>query len=406
MLEYRGIVMKSFLIKMTSVLVFAGAAFAQVPAPSKVPANVACTTGPKMNGTAPDTVVGAPDSEGFVSIFNGKDLTGWWKDCQTGHTSAGTNGAFWFADSAQHLLYSSEDNKSGGIIVTNKIYDHYEILLDVWPTFGNDGGVFNRTTARGSCWQSTIDYIAGSSVGGSFNENGWTTGNLNDDPYLFGGSAGSVTNKTWTAFTGGLTPGPTTYGCAAGGCVAADFPKIWDLNGWNTLRIKFYGGLTAGTSVTMETFTRKAGLTPWVPLYAKTQAQVTPAGPIGLQVHGGGRWNQGTWSAYRNIKVRPLKADGTPISGPLVPIENPGSAVEKSRMTITGSKLTLSNGVLSGTLGAAYDVSVTDVRGQILERFHSESGNLSHTLTTSVKGVLVVELKSRLGTEHLRFSRI
>ncbi|MDB5051654.1 MAG: hypothetical protein JWO30_4725 [Fibrobacteres bacterium] len=399
--------MKSILINTACVLVLTGVALAQVPAPTKVPANVACPTGPKMNGSAPDTVVAAPDAEGFVSIFNGKDLTGWWKDCQTGHTSAGTNGALWFADSVQHLLYSSEDNKSGGIVVTNKIYDNYEIILDVWPTFGNDGGVFNRTTARGSCWQSTIDYIAGSSVGGSFNENGWTSGNLNDDPYLFGGAASSVTIKTWTTFTAGLTPGPTTYGCTAGGCVATDFPKIWDVNGWNTMRVKFYGGLTAGTSVTMETFTRKANTLPWVPLYGKTLPQVTPAGPIGLQVHGGGRWNQGTWSAYKRIKVRPLKADGTPITGPLVPVESEDpTSVEQSRMTFAKPKLTLSNGVLSGTLGAAYDVSVTDVRGHVLERFHSDSGNLNHTLTTPATGVLVVELKGHLGTEHIRFSRI
>src|SRR3954465_1832577 len=175
-------------------------AFADQPAISIPVTNAPCQDGPKMNGAFPDTVASAPDSEGFVSIFNGTDLTGWWEDSQT-HTDNKTVGGIWIVDPSQHILYSKENGSDGDILVTNKKYDNYEIILDVWPIFGNDGGVFNRVTPSGSCWQSTIDYISGSSVGGSYNEKSWTSGNLNDDPFLFSGSPANPSVSTWTSFT-------------------------------------------------------------------------------------------------------------------------------------------------------------------------------------------------------------
>jgi hypothetical protein len=303
-------------------------------------------------------------------------------------------GGVWIVDPSQHILYSREEGANGDILATNKKYDTYEIILDVWPIFGNDGGVFNRVTASGSCWQSTIDYIQGSSVGGSYNEKSWMPGNLNDDPFLFGGSPATPSISTWTSFTKDLNP--TSFGCSAGGCVAADFEKVWDINGWNQFRVKFYDGLTVGHSVTMENFFRKAGAANWVPTYKKTQAQVTPANPIALQIHGAGRWKAGTYNLYRNIKVRPLKDDGTPII--------PTSGIKPSGRGAPSLKLT--NEALTGSLDGDYEITLSDVRGRVVERFHGGAGNFRHALANPAHGVLIAELRSPRGVIHLHFSRI
>lgn len=348
-----------------------------------------------MNGAKPDTVAAAPDSEGFVSIFNGTDLTGWWEDCQT-HTTDTKSGGVWIVDPSQHILYSREEGANGDILVTNKKYDNYEIIFDVWPIFGNDGGVFNRVTASGSCWQSTLDYIQGSSVGGSYNEKSWMPGNLNDDPFLFGGSPANPSVSTWTTFTKDLSP--TGFGCSAGGCVAADFDKVWDVNGWNQFRVKFYDGLTVGRSVTMENFIRKAGAANWVPTYKKSQPQVTPAGPIALQIHGAGRWKAGTYNLYRNIKVRPLNIDGTPIIPP--------TGIGHAAGPAAAPALKLMNGALVGNLDAGYEITLADVSGRVLERFHGAAGSFRHALDGSARGVLIAELRNDRNVTHIHFSRL
>jgi hypothetical protein len=364
--------------------------------PLSVPVvNAPCQDGPKMVGGQPDTVVSTPDAEGFFSLFNGTDLTGWWENCQT-HTTDTKLGGVWIVDPSQKAIYSREEGANGNILVTNKKFDHYELIMDVWPIFGNDGGVFNRVTNSGSCWQSTIDYIQGSSVGGSFNEKGWTPGNLNDDPFLFGGNPRNPSISTWTNFTKDLNP--TSFGCSSTGCVAADFEKIWDVNGWNQLRIKFYDGLTVGRSVTMENFIRKLGAEAWVPTYKKTVAQVTPAGPIGLQIHGQGRWKDGTYNMYRNIKIRPLKIDGTPV---FVPVN-----VERNETRRNQTQMILRSGVITGLADSDYDLLISDVNGNVIESIRGFSGSFSHALPAHLRGILIGTLRTSQGTSVYRFHRL
>jgi hypothetical protein len=148
--------MKSNLIKTVCTIAFAGvAAFAAQPVISIPVVNAPCQDGPKMVGGKPDTVATPLDS-GFISLFNGKDLTGWWEDCAT-HTTDKNVGGVWIVDPSQQTLYSREEGQNGDILVTNQNFDNYEFVVDLWPTFGNDGGVFNRVTVSGKNWQTTID---------------------------------------------------------------------------------------------------------------------------------------------------------------------------------------------------------------------------------------------------------
>jgi hypothetical protein len=395
--------MKSFLIKSASVIALVGSvAFAQQPVLSIPVVNAPCQDGPKMNGTVPDTIATRLDS-GFVSLFNGKDLTGWWENC-TPHTTDKVTGGVWIVDPSQGILFSREEGPNGDILVTNQTYDNYEIVMDLWPTFGNDGGIFNRVTKSGKNWQTTIDYIGGSGVGGCFNEGSWAPTDINHDPFRFNGTgpanptvpADDGTWTDWTDFTS--KQNPTSFGCSAGGCVSADFVKVWDVAGWNQIRVKFYDGLEPGRSVIMESWIRKLGSTNWVPVYKNSKPIVTPKGPVALQIHGGGRWKAGTYNLYRNIKIRPLNLDGTP--------KITVSTLHGKSSKFMAPNLNIVGGTLTGMLDEEYEVTLTDVRGQIVEKFHAASGLLQHSLAKGIHGVLIANFESNRGSAHIRLSRI
>jgi hypothetical protein len=394
--------MKSFLIKTVSVLVLTwSAAFAAQP-PITIPVvNGPCQTGPKMVGGQPE-VVGTPLDSGFVSLFNGKDLTGWWENCQT-HTTDTKLGGVWIVDPSSGILYSREEGQNGNILVTNQNFDNYEFIVDVWPTYGNDGGIFNRVTASGKTWQTTVDYIQGSGVAGSYNEKEWAgPTNINDDPIRFGAGGQSlpdVPNGTWTTFT--KTQDPLSFGCSANGCVGSDFAKIWNVDGWNQIRVKFYDGLVPGKSVRMETWIRKVAVpeVPWVPVYKEQKAIVTPAGPVALQIHGGGRWKAGSYNLYKNMKIRQLNVDGT------VPPPT-GTRMDRSEANGLTPNLKLVGGMITGELDGAYEVTLTDVRGRLLERFSAGKGLMRHGLTAGSPGIIIAQLSNNRGTMRVCLSRI
>ena len=381
----------------------AALAFAEQP-PITIPVvNAPCQDGPKLVGGKPETVkVGVGD--GFYSIFNGKDLSGWWENCAP-HTTDKVVGGVWIVDPSSKILYSREEGPNGDILMTNQDYTHYEIIMDLWPTYGNDGGIFNRVTKSGKNWQTTIDYIQGSGVGGSFNEGGWQAGaNINDDPFRFGSAGPSNPDITsWTTYTKDLNP--TSFGCSAAGCIGTDFPKIWNTDGWNQLRIKFYDGLEAGKTVKMESWIRKVTTpeSPWVPVYKNEKPVVTPAAPIAIQIHGGGRWKAGSYNLYRNIKVRKLLADGTPDPKPE---QDTSVSVIPGKSGYAVPQLKIDGGLLAGKLDANTTITLRDVRGNVVERFEAPAGELRHALAPTSRGILFAELKSDRDVSRVRLNRI
>lgn len=375
---------------------------AQQPEPTVPLTNKPCDSGPRLVGGKPDTLRAEPDAEGFVPLFDGKTLTGWWEHCNNFHASQDrTNGGIWVADSAQGILYAKQNtNAAGSLLATNKNYDHYEITFEIWPTFGNDAGLFNRVSADGKTWQTGLDYISNSGIGGSYSENGWSPTAINDDPFRFGATYENPTITTWTTFTS--TQNPTSFGCSAGGCTSADFTKVWNPNGWNQLRVKFYGGLTSGTQVTMETWLRKVQNppVPWVPVYKSSKSVPTPAGPIAFQIHGGSaQWKAGAINLYRNIKVRALRSDGSP----LIPVgtRRTGS-LERSAppsIAIVGDRMT-------GLVGSDSEITVRDARGAQIERFRARAGHFERALPAEATGLLLVDITRRGGRDRLRMFRI
>ncbi len=401
--------MKSFLIKTACVIVLVGAAAFGQPALSIPEHNDPCAA-----GAGTDTVVSAPDHYGFIDLFDGKTLKGWWESCKTGHSSSdNVNGGIYMADPANEALYSQQQaNGAGGVLMTNKIFGNYELIFDYWGTYGDDGGVFNRTSATGKCYQTTLDYIAGSSVGGAYGEAGYT--NLNIDPYVFGGNKNTITNlANWTAGT--KAQNPTSFGCPAAGCTAADWATVWDPNGWNQIRIKFYGGLTSASKVKMKTYFRKSkngpvpGLMNWVPVYTDSQSIVTPASYIGFQIHGGtARWVRGAGTWYKNIKWRPLDDQGNTIGVPdTIPYYSIGTTAipSRSQSPLMGARLLGNTYGISGHIASTHQIIVRDVTGHVLETFRGEAGDVNYSFTNSARGLMVVEVKTAAGTDRIPVAR-
>jgi hypothetical protein len=370
------------------------------PGPVPAGANANCGANP---GT--DTLPYIPDAEGFSSLFDGVSSKGWWESCKSGHTNSGDKlGGTWLVDPTLKAIFSAQKSDgSGSLFMTNQKFGNYEIILDIWPDFGNDGGVFNRTTQEGDAYQTTIDYIGGSSVGGSYAEGikDASGGAWNTDPVKFGANESSVTVQTdnsWTVLT--KANQPATYGCPVNGCTAAEWTKVWDIAGWNQLRIKFYGGLTSANNQThMEVWIRdlKTADKPWVPMLNQVKTMVLPANFIALQIHKGtSRWGGAAGDWYRNIKLRPLTDAGVPIGV---------VGINQNVVASPESKLDLLSTALVGIAQGDYSLTVRDVNGKIVDVFAGKAGRFQHSLSNTTKGILFVEFKTPRGAYQKRINR-
>ncbi len=244
------------------------------------------------------------DCEGFQSIFNGENFDGWWQSCQTSHSSPDPGkGGIWKIGTEEKAIYSQQRaNGAGGILMTNKIYKNYDLVIEFWPDFGNDAGIFNRTNPQGICQQVVLDYINGSSVGGHWSEAGWSGTPTWLPPFKMGANEQTITERDSWSFKGAWS-------------------DAWDPNNWNNLKVQ-----TFGFPPTLNTWMKKITSDEWIPVVENkvfgNEVNGEPKeGYIGLQVHqGSGRWGgrKGNW--YRVIKVRELDDDGNITANPPAPI--------------------------------------------------------------------------------------
>ncbi len=364
--------------------------------------NAPCASGPTTTGGAPDTLQSAPDSTGFYALFDGKSLKGWYENCLTTHSSQDrTLGGVWIADSTHGALYSQQASSlAGSVLMTNKNWEHYELVSDFWPTWGNDAGVFNRVVPTGSTagrtYQTGLDYKQGSSIGGSYGEGGF--GNFNIDPYLFTTNFGVITVSSWDEFTAARNP--STFGCPSTGCGVTNWHAVWDTAGWNQVRVKFFGGLVGGSPTRMQAWIRRLNNPPvapphnWVPTHDSAMSIVAAANPIGLQIHGGADyWNRagrGTW--YRNIRIRPLDAAGNPLP---VSLQRGNSHQIKPDLRVLDRSLV-------GVIAQRHQITVKDALGQVQGHFGGEGGAVRYELGSFAPGLLFLEIRTAQGVVGLR----
>ena len=219
---------------------------------------------------------------GFTSIFNGKDLTGWHISKTARH---GVNPDYHVAHGI--ILGTQRPLGSGGLLVTDKKYRNFELSMEVKPDWGNDSGVFIRTTETGLTYQITMDYLPGGSMGRFISEGG----------FQFGAGRGA-------APAAAAAPAPAPPPQTGPGESSDPGMKAWKREDWNTVRIRVAGDVPHATvwingqQVSDATDTENHAFNGMV------------EGPIAIQIHGGTvRWQPGGFWRWRSLAIKELGAD-------------------------------------------------------------------------------------------------
>lgn len=209
--------------------------------------------------------------DGFESMFNGKDLSGW-------HVSqAARHGRTPDIRVSQGMIIGTQRPLGhGGLLVTDRKFRDFELYMEVKPDWGNDSGIFFRTTESGAAYQITLDYLPGGTMGQLVSEGGIQVG-----PAPPAGGA----PQPAPALTSAPDPG-----------MAA-----WKRDEWNTIRIRVVGNAPRATV--------------WINGQQVSDAADTEnhavggavEGPVAIQVHGGSaRWQPGGFWRWRAIAIKDL----------------------------------------------------------------------------------------------------
>lgn len=261
---------------------------------------VACLIGSLALGSYAATSRAAEaDADGFVSIFDGKSLDGWHKNpAPIGH---GTGGNWVVEDGAIVGEQDPPGSGNGGILLTDKKYRDFELLIDMKPDWGIDSGLFVRGNDRGQCFQMMVDYHEAGNVGHIYGEG---TGGFNNRPFeIFGEYDGDKKLKTHTTK-------PNGFESQGFSCAGEEWVKAWKVNDWNTARVRVVGNPPKITTwINDQKISEFDGNTYQEQSYEKDKvaAELGDEGSIAVQVHGGkGAWPPGAKCRWKNIRVKPL----------------------------------------------------------------------------------------------------
>ena len=223
----------------------------------------------------------------FERIDSGVDMSGWHPSATNHHGP----GAGWTVESGA-LVGRQTGSQQGGILMTDKLYADVEVVFQVKVDWGCDSGFFFRTTAGDRAYQVNVDHLAESGVGTIYGES--FAQELRAIPYW-------LTSNGSTAIVAPDQDKIPIFDLAS-------WPTIWKPTDFNEIRARVEGNpphmqvWISGTKV-MD-FTD-----------AMTRSEIDAMGPLAIQVHSGGRWIENGSVAFKNIRVKDLKA----------PCEDPGS---------------------------------------------------------------------------------
>jgi len=411
--------------------------------------------------------MGGPDANGWMTIFDGKSSRGWWNNCRTSHSNNDAQGGIFRVDTVRKAFYTMQRGTSiGGLLTTKKKFAHYEIIFEFWPQYGNDGGVFNRTTLTGRANQTVLDYMTASAIFGVWSENGFPSrelgggsGTRNYRPWAYNGAATPFTTgangattpnsggdtivtipgsggnggaaSNWTTQTNATNnPEAANIGCAATGCVQADLRRLWNKHGWNQGRIVYFGGLsttqpasraTPGDKIRMYTYTRI--------YYPKTNADGPYSAPI-PGVSDTARWvpvlrdsivltateaaaNPASWIGFQihnGNRFVNLTQGGRGTWYRNIKIRLLDSlgvpthitSISPDRANKVRFDMNIVSGVLSGSMELDHVVFVRDVQGRVLQHHVGDAGRNLRYELPQHKGVMLVQVMTSRGSQTFR----
>ena len=248
-----------------------------------------------------DSAFKTPCDEEFVSIFNGRNLDGW-------HI----NGASWKVENGAIVCEQDPPGSgNGGVLLTDKTYSDFELIMDVKPEWGCDSGVFLRSLHNGDSYQVYVDYHDEPNNGGiSGFLYGQGTGAWRTEPFRHFGvfdAEGNLVDLEMRSFDlyPDLDENPDRYACTK-----EEWRSAWKLNDYNELRIRCEGKYPIITTwingVMIGKFDAAANIHPRFDK-ERVYEQLGDEGHIGLQVHGGSTWwAEGKKVYWKNIRIREL----------------------------------------------------------------------------------------------------
>ena len=216
--------------------------------------------------TPPEPAPQIPD--GFTTLFNGKDLSGWHISKMARH---GRTPEFRVVHGV--LIGTQHPYGQGGMLVTDKKYRNFELTLEAKPDWGCDSGIFFRTTETGAAYQITMDYLG--------NNNGNLGRLIGEGGISLGSGRGAASG-----------PAPGTPSAAS---------QAWKREEWNVIRLRVEGvAPKVSVWINNQLVNEQEDSTNHAP-------DGMIEGPIALQVHGGTeRWMPGGFWRWRNIGIKDL----------------------------------------------------------------------------------------------------
>ena len=244
----------------------------------------------------------AADEE-WITLFNGEDLTGWHKNPKKiGH---GTGGTWRVEDGTITGEQDPPGSGNGGILLTDKKFGDFELLLEIKPDWGVCSGLFLRGNDKGECIQVMVDYHNDGNVGHLYGEGtfGWNLRcfDIHEKLDASGKMTGLRTDKHKTAKEVGLIHS----------CTPEDYVKAYKVDNWNRVRVRCVGAYPHITTwINDLKVCEFDGATSTNEVYSKNKEEIRKRlgteGSIAVQVHGGGGWPVGSKCRWRDIKIRRL----------------------------------------------------------------------------------------------------
>jgi hypothetical protein len=243
----------------------------------------------------------APAADGWIELFDGKTLKGWHKNPQKiGH---GTGGQWQVENGEITGQQDPPGSGNGGILLTDRKFGDFEVMIDLKPDWGICSGFFLRSNDRGQCLQMMVDYHDAGNVGHVYGEG---VGGFNTRGFDINGVYGD--GKKLTALKADKVKTAAEAGLAYT-CTPEEWLKTWKINDWNTAHCRVEGKYPKITTwINGLKVCEFDGATSNAARYDKQKVleQLTAEGSIAVQVHGGKNWPVGAKCRWKNIKAKPL----------------------------------------------------------------------------------------------------
>ena len=240
----------------------------------------------------------------WIELFDGKTLKGWHTNPERiGH---GTGG-IWRAEGG--AITGEQDppgSGNGGILLTDKKFGNFELMIDMNPDWGVCSGLFLRSNDKGQCLQMMVDYHDAGNIGHLYGEGtgGFNTRAFDIDGIYKGNDkklVGIKTSKHKSATDVGLISS----------CTPEEWVKAWKLDDWNTAKVRIIGDDPKITTwINGKKICEFDGATSSNEKYQKDKNKILDTigteGSIAVQVHGGKGWPKGSKCRWKNIRIKPL----------------------------------------------------------------------------------------------------